>query len=187
MSGGGLPADVAAFLRELQPELMFLLDDLSAITEESLDARCLSAVANLCLRFLQFVRATSPDDAVAMILRWEELLIRLLAHPRKQEALRALFSWFAAGVPRGHYALQTIMARIHDPETRKTMNSELDELLEEGSLRGQRHLVRSMIVARFGSLPADLAPVIAGGSLADLEKWSIRILTAGSPAAVFES
>jgi AcrR family transcriptional regulator len=194
---GGLPADVAAFLRELQPELVFLLDDLAATTEESLDARCLSAVATLCLRFLQFVRAAPRDDAVAMIVGWEGLLTRLLAHPRKREALLALFSWFAAGVPPGHHALQTIMVSIHDPETRNTMKSELDELLEEGfekglaqgredgHLSGQREMLRHLLAKRFGAIPVDVDARVRAATAADVEAWGERMLTATSLADVF--
>ncbi len=81
----GVPADITAFLRALQPDLGFLLDDLAAATEEELESRTLSAVADLSLRFLQILRQHRSPDAEDDIVRWQHLLQRLLEHPRGQD------------------------------------------------------------------------------------------------------
>lgn len=173
-----------------------------AATEESLAARRLSAVADLSLRFLQILRQRQPVDAGDDIVRWQYLVQQLLGHPRGQDALVALFSWFLAGGPAGEEVLRTVMTRIHDSATRQTMKSALDELLErgfakgleqgreegreEGHTRGQRELLRRLLAQRFGAIPADVDARLAAGSLADVEAWGMRMLTATSLADVFD-
>jgi predicted transposase YdaD len=189
----GLPAGVAVFLRELQPELTFLLDDLAAASEASLDARQLSAVADLFVRFLQFLRQEPAAGAPAKIASWQALLERLLRHGRGQQVLAALLSWFMAGSPAKDQTLRAAMARIHDPTTSQTMKSALDELLdrgreeglERGLLEGRRDLLRHLLTTRFGTLPPEADAQLRASGIDQLETWATRILTAASVEDVF--
>lgn len=195
----GIPEEVAAFLRGLQPQLTFLLDDLAAGTEAGIDERRLSPIADLCLRFLQILRHLAPEQAGAAIVRWEGLLRALLEHARGQDVTAALLYWFLAQVPDAPHILRTVMTRIHDGRTRKIMKSGIDELLEEGfvkgreqgreegRVRGQRELLRHLLVHRFGTVPAAADARLAACSPADLATWSARVLTAGSVDDVFRA
>lgn len=91
------------------------------------------------------------------------------------------------------------MTRIDDAKTRNAMKSSLDELLEEGFakgfeqgreeglVRGQRELLRHLLVQRFGPVPADAEARLAASSPADLATWSTRVLSAGSFDDVFRA
>lgn len=132
----GLAAGGGEFLRAQQPDAPFLLWDLATMTEEDLTERRLSVVADLTLRFLQFLRHGSGADAAEAIYRWQGALHVLLGHPRGQDVLAALLSWYLAGVPPGDRSLHTVMVRIQDAKTRQSMKSMLDYLLERGFIRG---------------------------------------------------
>jgi hypothetical protein len=56
---------------------------------------------------------------------------------------------------------------------------------EQGIKEGERALVRRQLTLRFGKLPAGAERRIARASLAELERWAERVLTASSLAAVF--
>jgi flagellar biosynthesis/type III secretory pathway protein FliH len=55
---------------------------------------------------------------------------------------------------------------------------------EEGRKEGERALVRKLLTLRFGKLPADAEQRLKRASLAELERWAERVLTAKSLAAV---
>jgi hypothetical protein len=55
---------------------------------------------------------------------------------------------------------------------------------EEGRKEGERALVRKLLTLRFGKLPADAEQRLERASLAELERWAERVLTAKSLAAV---
>lgn len=59
------------------------------------------------------------------------------------------------------------------------------EGIKEGRLEGERMLLRKQLALRFGELPAEVERRIECASLAELELWAERVLTAGSLAAVF--
>jgi hypothetical protein len=56
--------------------------------------------------------------------------------------------------------------------------------IQAGIEKGERALVRKQLTLRFGELPADAEQRLKQASLAELELWAERVLTAGSLAAV---
>ena len=202
---GGVAPEVADFVLSQQPEATFLLLDLATLSEAELSDLRLSVVADLALRFLQFLRTRSVDEAAGDIARWQRAMQALLEHPRGQEVLAALFSWLLAGVPRREEALRTVLAVVDDPRTRQTMKSMLDDLLEQGFARGlakghqegrqegrqqgrRDGLLAALVAfceARFGAVPAPVLERFQGADEAALAAWTIRAATAASLEHVF--
>lgn len=202
---GEVPVPVADFVLAQQPEAPFLLLDIAALSEAELSDLRLSVVADLTLRFLQFLRTRSVDEAAGDIARWQHAMQALLEHPRGQEVLAALFSWLLAGVPRRDEALRTVLAAVGDRTTRQTMKSMLDDLLEQGFARGlakghqEGHreglqegrrdgLLAALLgicEARFGAVPAPVLERFHGADEASLAAWTIRAATSASLDQVF--
>ena len=198
----GCEVGVATFLRPLQMRLPFHLLDLSQLDEGLIDAMRLSAISALTLRFLQFLRQLSTDDAVDAILRWQPLAVRLSEHRRGKDVLFALLSWFLAGSPANHETLRTVMTKIHE-ET--PMRSALDLLLDvghergmqqgmqqglqqgvqQGLLAGLRTLLERLLRARFGELPRAIDDRLALADAEALQQWGCRVLTAAHLDDVF--
>jgi hypothetical protein len=61
----------------------------------------------------------------------------------------------------------------------------LEKGLEQGIAQGKRALVRKLLMLRFGTLTANAERRIEHASLAELELWAERVLTANSLPAVF--
>ncbi len=127
----------------------------------------------------------STDHAVAQrpIRRWQHLIQRLLEHPRGQDVLFALLSWYIASNRADHETLQTVMTQIH--EENSPMRSCLDLLLEMGEARGIRTMLEGLLRTRFGGVPLHLQERIAAAEPESLQQWGLRVLTAASIDEVF--
>jgi predicted transposase YdaD len=188
-----------SFLARCQLQLRFHLFDLAAMGEDEVEAMRLSAIADLTLRFLQFLRQRPPLEAAAAIHRWRHLVAQLLDHPRGREVLAALFSWWLASAPADPRTLHTVMTKIR--EENPPMRSLLDLLLEEGERRGEQkgmqlgmdqgHLAgqRALLVAqlqeRFGAVSAESLARLAAADSAQLQRWGRQLLTADTVDDVF--
>jgi hypothetical protein len=79
------------------------------------------------------------------------------------------------------------------PETKARYEAVKNELLSQGRKEGRsqgrkaaaRAIVRKLLTLRFGKLPADAEQRLRRGSLAELERWAERVLTAKNLAAIF--
>jgi len=191
----GCGVEAAQFLAPRQMHLPFVLLDLALVDEERIEAMRVSAITGLTLRFLQFLRRCSPKQAATRLLRWQQLITRLLGTTRGRDVLSALFSWFLARTPANHATLRTVMTKIH--EENRPMRSLLDLVLELGEERGPREAerpcrmerVRAMLEnqlrARFGDVPQHLQERIAAADEASLQQWGLRVLTAANADEVF--
>ncbi|MFY9344315.1 MAG: Rpn family recombination-promoting nuclease/putative transposase [Planctomycetota bacterium] len=177
-----LDRDAAAFLEPCQMHLPFVLLDLSQVDEEQIEAMRVSAVTGLTLRFLQFLRFARPAESGVLIRAWQHLIARLFHHPRGQEVLVALLSWYTASNRADHDTLRTVMTQIS--EENPPMRSCLDLLLEMGQERGLRVVLEGQLRTRFGSVPDQARERIDTADAPTLERWCLRVLTANSVAEV---
>jgi hypothetical protein len=194
----GCGPDIVESLAPLQLRLPFLLLDLSQLDEAQLESMRLSAVSELTLRFLQFLRSAPPAESGALIRRWQHLIQQLLGHPRGEDVLFALLSWYIASHRADRETLRTVMTKIR--EENPPMRSCLDLLLEMNEARGAkraerrglekgvgvaRSILEGQLRARFGEVPQPLRRRIAAGSAVALRRWSLRLVTASCIDDVF--
>lgn len=195
--------DVAAFLLPLQVEQRFLVIDFATLRPDRVEALRLSAISELTVRFLQFLRGAPPEQLADHVLAWASLVHAALAHPRGQDVLSALFSWWLAGAPATSEALAVVMTKIQqeNPPMRSLLDMVLDlgeergvqkgvqrgrrQGLQKGLLTGRRALLREQLVVRFGPLPSARRRQLAAADAETLQRWGIQLLTARTLAAVF--
>jgi len=183
---GALPADVANALRPLQLRLPFVLLDLATMDEAAIERMRVSVVTGLTLRFLNLLRWLPPDEAHAQLERWLPLLVQLAAHPRGKDVVDALFSWYWARVGGSPEGLRILMTKIQEEDDDELpAYSMLDFLQDEGQKKGMRHLLESMLRARFAVDLAPYADRLANADLATLQSWGERLLRAASIEQVF--
>ncbi len=72
------------------------------------------------------------------------------------------------------------------PETSGKMRCALDDLLDEGRSAEPRRFLERLLRQRFGDLPGGVAARLTGATLADLQRWGDRLLTAPTPEAVVD-
>ncbi len=74
------------------------------------------------------------------------------------------------------------MNKIENEEA--PMRTMLDAVLDMGEERAMKRLVRQLLEARFGELPAEAIARLGKADAGTVERWGIRILTAASVAEV---
>jgi hypothetical protein len=170
----------AELLEALGPYVLrfrFLLDDLSVQSDAELSARSRMTpggrVAILSLKHGRSavavrIRVLSPDgralatrDVLGIVLRY--ILETSRADPAE---------------------VRRLLARQLGREAAEEIMTTAEMLQREGEARGKREMLVRLLRRRFGDLPASSAARIDKASVADLNRWGDRVLTAESLAEV---
>lgn len=187
----GLPAAVAAS----QVAFSFTIDDLTAHAEEQIQQRGLSIRALLPLLHLQWLRRR-PDTAT-LLRSWLSLYRDLLRAPGGRPiALR--LTWYVAAVSeRSPDELRGVYREL-GPVMEKHYMSTADQILsrgwregmhkgmQQGMQEGIARTLSQLLERRFGALDDATLTRIHTASLDDLERFTSRLLTAPTLAAVLE-
>jgi hypothetical protein len=191
--------DAAVALAALRPHLPFLVDDLSQQGEAELRRPGLTALAQVTLLCLRFLRGLDASEALQALDRWADLLRavdRDTGPPVGSNAITTL-GWYVLRVTEIpacdlHTALERILQR---PEA--TIMSTAEKLKREGILegeargraegeaRGRAETVLLLLGKRFGPTPSATVERIRTATTAELECWATRILDATTLAEVF--
>lgn len=187
----GLDPAAAAMLAALQPRVRFLVDDLMLCTEAELRRPGLTALAQLTLLCLRFLRWFTVDEALAAIDRWADLLRgadRDDGPPPGRDAV-AEVGWYFLAVteipPEDLHA--TFQSNLQRPE--ETIMSTAEKLIREGRAKGRAEgraeTILRVLVKRFGPLPADIGERVQSATLPELDRWTDRMVDARTLADVF--
>ncbi len=182
-----LPVPLAGWLRDLIPDLGFVLDDLAAATEDDLEVRATSALAGLCLRMLQHLPRLAPDAVPVAIARWQRLIAAVLRQ-RGQDALVLLWSYVFHTTEVGPAdALVRIRPLLRRPLEESVMSTAERLRREgraeghaEGHAQGRAEMLLRLIERRFGSLTPDVTARVRAARDDQLERWADALFTAPS-------
>ena len=193
-----LPVDVAAPFEPHQPKLMLLVDDLSATSEASLVARDLPALLRLTFLCLQHTRGRNPDELLAAIDRWRELLraVERDADAMSADALDEI-GWYLVDTTdlTEDQVRMAFHKHLDQPEnTPMTTGQRIrlesrklgrEEGRTEGETKGKAQTLLRLMQRRFGAASEPFTPTILAASVPDLDRWFDRILDAKAVADVF--
>jgi hypothetical protein len=179
--------EIRALLGPLIPSMRFLLDDLTALDPEQLDARTSSAAVRLTLHALH--RFATTNDPVGELVRLRDLNRELLAADSGPQALSAVL-WYLLTVndpdpkalevvldqtlgPPGTEALMTTAQRIaKEAAEQGRLEGRQEGRLEgrqEGRQEGQAHSLIKLLTGRFKKpVPAPALARIRSASVAEL-------------------
>ena len=191
----GLDPELAAMLASLQADMRILLDDLERCTEPELRRAGMTALAQLTLLCLRFLRAWTAAEALAGIDRWSDLLVavdRDEGPPMGQDAIEKI-AWYCLHVTEIpaeelHRTFERILQR---PE--ETIMSTAEKLKREGRVegrvegeaKGRAELLLRQLTKRFGPPSTATVTRIRAASIAELDGWGERLLDAKTLAEVF--
>ncbi|HEU4417687.1 MAG TPA: Rpn family recombination-promoting nuclease/putative transposase [Planctomycetota bacterium] len=191
----GLDPAAAAMLAALQPRVRFLVDDLMLCTEAELRRPGLTALAQLTLLCLRFLRWFTVDEALAAIDRWADLLRgadRDDGPPPGRFAVAEVGWYFLAvtEIPAEELHV-TFQRNLQRPE--ETIMSTAENLIREGRAKGRAEglaegraeTILRVLVKRFGPLPADISERVQSATLPELDRWTDRMVDARTLADVF--
>jgi predicted transposase YdaD len=187
-----LDAEGLLTVAEYIPRFRFLLDDLSAVSDESIRSRAMSAVARLVLFCLKHARAS---DTLGKRLKLFADVIREVRRTRSgREALRVVWEYiFQVSHRRApEEVLAELKAIVGEEEDAEELVNVAEQLIEqgvqkgraEGRVEGRRADLLKLLTKRFGSLPQGVVARVGVAEEADLDRWLDRILTAPTLADV---
>ncbi len=182
-----LDADVFPLVAAHVPSFRFLLDDLSAETDEALRARVMTALGRLVLFCLRHGR--EPGRFVQEIARWLGLLAEARTAPGGREALQLIWRYIVTANnpvdPQG--LVKQLLGVVGKEEEREIMT--IADWYEdrgrkagrdEGLRAGARNALLKLLRTRFGVVPDAAAARIQAADTSQLDLWIDRVLTAAS-------
>ncbi len=165
------------------PKFSFLLDDLSALPDEELKRRELTARAMLVLAALKHGPKADmhPDFWVA----WQEPVRALLAQKGGPDELRTVL-WYILQVNAeiDQEQLGDVMLKHFGPEAEEIAVTAGQRLIQqgrqEGRQEGQAHLLLKLLSLRFGELSPETTARVQAADEQALERLSERVITAST-------
>jgi predicted transposase YdaD len=186
-----LDAEALPLVAAHVPSFRFLLDDVSAESDEALRARAMTALGRLVLFCLRHAR--EPGRFAHEIARWLGLIAEARDAPGGAEALLLIWRYIVtANNPADPQELvKQLLAVVGKQEEREIMSiadwyedrgrqAGLEKGRDEGLKIGARNLLLRQLRARFGALPAAAEAHIQAADAAQLDIWADRILTAAT-------
>lgn len=187
-----LPAPLHPAVARWLPSLTLLLDDLGALDDAALEAP--EAAALTALGLLALKHGPRPD-LERRLLRCHRHLRHAASTPAGRSALEALFEYLLRvndTVERTRLARE--IRRVAGPEAQEVAMTAAQRLIaegreegrEEGRAEGQRLTLERLLRLKFGPLPDDAERRLATADAAALARYTERVLTADTLAAVFD-
>ena len=182
-----LDADTLPLVAAHVPSFRFLLDDLSAETDEALRARVMTALGRLVLFCLRHGR--EPGRFVQEIARWLGLLAEARTAPGGREALQLIWRYIVtANNPVDPQGLVKQLLGVVGKEEEREIMSIADWYEDRGRKAGRDEGLRAgacnallkLLRTRFGALPDAAAARIQAADTSQLDLWIDRVLTAAS-------
>jgi hypothetical protein len=187
-----LDEEALADVAEHVPRFRFLLDDLAGQDDEVLHARAITALGKLAL--LCFKHARDPDELVARLERWADVMREVWKAPNGVAALALVLRYiYEVGGERTIEALRELTTRQLGKDAEEAIVSYAQQLRDEGERKGRREgrveghseLLLKLLRVRFGELPEGIAKRVATAALDQIDRWGERVLTAASLDEVF--
>lgn len=169
-------AETLAILGDHIPRFRFLLDDLSATSDEALRARVMSAFGRLVLFCLKHARA--PEELIERLRAFREILGEARRARNGRKALSVLWRYiFSVGE---RYEPEELPARLTGAvgeEEKEELVNVAEKLVERGRQEGQRKTLLKLLACRFGNLPELIVSRVNAAGTAELDQWTERVLT----------
>ncbi|WP_437674759.1 Rpn family recombination-promoting nuclease/putative transposase [Sorangium sp. So ce131] len=190
------PSGALALMAEHVPQFRFVLDDISKEEDDALRARSMTALGRLVLWC--FRHARDPDELVARLSAWREVLREVRRAPDGVTALKRVWHYIFIVVnpPRPEELLRRLLVAA-GPEFKEEMVTIADYLHEQGRLageregrlaghlEGQRSALLKLLGLRFGELPEPIEARIGAADAVQIDGWLKRVLTTPTLDDVF--
>src|SRR5262249_37388288 len=177
--------DVPSPLRlAVEPYLVrfsYLLHDLSEISDDELRAGAMrTALAKLVT--MCFKHARTRADFLQILGRWMDVVREVLRAPHGLEALAQVMRYILeVNENIEPEALQALLEREVGLEAKDAIMTAGQRLIEQGRQQGIQGMLLTLLRQRFGdAVNAQVEQRIATASLAQVEAWTRRVLSAGT-------
>jgi predicted transposase YdaD len=178
-----LEPELLAALGPHVPRLSFILDDLSAQSDDALQSRVMTALARCVLWLLRDGRR-SEEEILRAFDAWRSVLEQVVRAPNGVRALAVLLRYILEASDIRADELQRKVLALLGEKAKDAMTTAADRIREEGEqrgeqkgrLEGERRVLLRQLTARFGELPAAVLARVNAADLDQLERWADRVL-----------
>jgi predicted transposase YdaD len=182
--------ELLAVIAPYVPRFQFILDDISATSDEDLRGRAMSALGRLVLWCLRHAR--TPEELVHGLGAWLDLVREVRRAPNGVAALAKVYTYiFHVNERYRPEELVKLLGKALGKEGKAEMASVAEQLQEEGErrglVRGRREMLLALLTARFGELPKPALARVTAATIEQLDGWAKRVLSAQTLADVFGS
>jgi Putative transposase, YhgA-like len=185
-----LPDDAKPALRGLLPNLRFLLDDLSQVTDDELRQRpgpVLARLALIVMRHAQELRTAADPAAVTRSLAASvgDLLLQVLDRTGRTVVFRYILEIVELEPDVG----EEILVQALPSQVKEDVVTAAEKLRAqgrvEGELKGMRNSLLRLLRRQLSSVSPEVEQKVANGTKAELEAWTDRVIGASSIEDVF--
>lgn len=166
-----------------------LVDELATATEAELSVREIAAPCRLAFLFAQFVSRREPEDIEAALRRWHPLLLELVHPPFDPSDLEVFQSYVLETTSMTPEHLARVLRELLGDDKDTHMQTTADRLRAEGRIEGkaegQAELLLRLLDQRFGRRAEAFSARIRTASLAELDRWALRIFPSQTLDDVF--
>ena len=186
---GELPNRIPT-LRAYLPQLTFLLDDISKLSDTELRQRQLGAIPTLLLAVLRDSR--NGDKVLRTLVDFVQCLRVLPNNPLGQDAIQTIYCYISSVTDVSPETLNQTFIDL-EPATESHIMTAA-QILErrgfdkgklEGKLEGEAGVLERLLRRKFGDLPTSIQARLSTATPEQLELWTDRILFADSLETVF--
>ena len=151
----------------------------------------MTALARLCLLFLQFLPGVDEPTCIARLHRWRLLLREAAAAAGGHVGIQRLHSYILHVSDVSADRLAATFAKILHPVIETTMITTAQRLRAEGKAEGRAEgkaeLLLRQLAARFGPVAPTVTSRIHAATADELDAFGLRLLTAAAIEDVFRS
>jgi predicted transposase/invertase (TIGR01784 family) len=173
-------------------QFMYLVNDLSEISDDELRARAMTAVAKLVS--LCFKHARTSPNFLTILGRWMDVVREVAQAPNGLAALAQVLCYIlqvSEHVERAE--LHALLARELGPQAEEAIVTAGQLLIEEGRLQGRQEgrlrfqeLLLQSLRQQFGDqVDSTIERRVAEAPIEQLEAWSRRVLSASTLGELF--
>jgi predicted transposase YdaD len=187
---GGLAAvrtkdpELAAIIEESGVSLMTSVLDLATHDEDWLRSSPFPDLAKLVLLCMRFVRFQDPAEGIDTLERWHDLIAAVHRAPTRQSGFAGVESYLLEITDLTPEQLRRVVQRAIG--TGDELMSTAERLRKEGRNQHAIETVLRLLARRFGDLPETIVQRVNAATLAELDRWTDRILDARTLDDVFE-
>ncbi len=180
--------ELKGVLGELVPEVRYILQDLSAHSDEELIGSALGRMVQILFKHAR------RGDLWEHLARWSDTVTEILQeHPDGLRAVEALVRYIVlvnrTGPPEA--VRQTLREKL-SPEAEESLMTYADQLREEGRQQSRQEMLEHsrarmlrLLHVKFGAIEVEQIQRVQRADEAQLDIWLERLLTATSLAEVF--
>jgi len=162
--------------------------DLAMRDEQWLRSSPFPDLAKLVVLCMRFVRFQDPAESIATLERWHDLIAAVHRAPSRQHGFAGVESYLLEITDLTPEQLRGIVQRAIG--TGDELMSTAERLRKEGQAQGRSQqgieTVLRLLARRFGALPETIVHRVNAATLAELDRWTDRILDAKTLDDVFE-